>query len=83
MTRWRADSWVAAAIIAYYTVIGLVVLRPEAVYAGDIGVKYVQAQALVHQHFRSLNIAYPGELLDPARRFDADKVEAIATWSAC
>jgi len=67
--RWSPDSWVAAAIIAYYTIIGLVVLRPEAVYAGDIGVKYVQAQALVQRHFRSLNIGYPGEFLDPARRF--------------
>lgn len=55
--------------MVYYTVIGLVVLRPEAVYSGDIGVKYVQAQALVQHRFRSLDIAYPGEFLDPQRRF--------------
>jgi len=67
--QWSADAWLAAAIILYYTVIGLVVLRPEAVYAGDIGVKYVQAQALVERHFRSLNIGYPGEFLDVERRF--------------
>ena len=69
MTRWRPDTLLLAAIILYYTVIGLLVLRPEAVYSGDIGVKYVQAQALVEQHFRSLDIAYPGQFLDPARRF--------------
>ncbi len=69
MTRWRPDTLLLAAIVLYYTVIGLLVLRPEAVYSGDIGVKYVQAQALVEQHFRSLDIGYPGGFLDPARRF--------------
>ena len=69
MKRWRRDTWLAAAIILYYTILGLVVLRPEAVYSGDIGVKYVQAQALVDHRFRSLDIPYPGDFLDPARRF--------------
>lgn len=69
MTRCRPAALLIAAIILYYTIVGLVVLRPEAVYAGDIGVKYVQAQTLVAHRFRSLDIAYPGEFLDPERRF--------------
>jgi hypothetical protein len=67
--HWPADAWLAAAIILYYAIVGLVVLRPEAVYSGDIGVKYVQAQALVDHRFRSLDIGYPGGFLDPDRRF--------------
>ena len=69
MRHWSRDTWLAAAVILYYTVIGLVVLRPEAVYSGDIGVKYVQAQAVVDHRFRSLDIPYPGDFLDPDRRF--------------
>ena len=69
MRRWTPDIWLLAALILYYSVLGLIVLRPEAVYSGDIGVKYVQAQALVRHGFRSLDIAYPGEFLDPQRLF--------------
>ena len=43
----------AAAIVLLYLVLGLCVLSPEAVYSGDIGVKFVQAQALVEQRFRT------------------------------
>ncbi len=57
------------AIVGFYVVLGLVVLSPESVYSGDIGVKYVQAQALVDQRFTSLDIPYPGEFLDPQREF--------------
>ncbi len=56
-------------IVAGYFVLGLIVLAPEGVYSGDIGVKYVQARALADQRFTSLNIPYPGEFLDPARKF--------------
>ena len=35
-----------AAVILFYAVLGLVVLAPESVYSGDIGVKFVQARAL-------------------------------------
>jgi len=59
----------AGAIVAFYAVLGLGVLAPESVYSGDIGVKYVQARALGDQRFRTLDIPYPGELLDPAREF--------------
>jgi hypothetical protein len=59
----------AAVVIALYAILGLVTLAPESVYSGDIGVKYVQARALVNQRFTSLDIRYPGEFLDPAREF--------------
>ncbi len=52
-----------------YAVLGLGVLSPDAVYSGDIGVKFVQARALAASHFTSLDIPYPGEFLDPAREF--------------
>jgi hypothetical protein len=56
-------------IIAFYAVFGLFILAPEAVYSGDIGVKYVQAQALVEHRFTSLDLPYPGQFLDPHRSF--------------
>ncbi len=56
-------------IVVGYFVLGLIVLLPEGVYSGDIGVKYVQARALADQRFTSLNIPYPGEFLDPTRAF--------------
>jgi hypothetical protein len=58
-----------AAIVLGYAVLGLVVLSPAAVYSGDIGVKFVQARALVAHRFASMNIPYPGEFLDPDRQF--------------
>ncbi len=59
----------AAAVITFYAVLGLVILAPESVYSGDIGVKYVQAQSLADHHFTSLDIPYPGAFLDPGREF--------------
>ena len=58
-----------AIIIAGYAVFGLVMLAPEALYSGDIGVKYVQARALVKHRFTSLDMPYPGRFLDPHRSF--------------
>jgi hypothetical protein len=58
-----------AAIIAGYAGLGLVILAPEAFYSGDIGVKYVQARALVKQRFTSLDIPYPGRYIDPQHSF--------------
>jgi hypothetical protein len=63
-------TWIAAAaVVGFYVWLGFVVLVPEAVYSGDIGVKYVQAQALSEKRFASLDIPYPGDFLDPAREF--------------
>lgn len=56
-------------ISACYTVFGLFVLAPEGLYSGDVGVKFVQARALAASEFRSLDIPYPGEFLDPSREF--------------
>jgi hypothetical protein len=58
-----------AVIIAGYSLLGLVILAPEALYSGDIGVKYVQARALVKQRFTSLDMPYPGRYIDPDRSF--------------
>jgi hypothetical protein len=59
--------WIA--LVLSYAVLGLVVLLPEAVYSGDIGVKFVQARALGANHFTSLAIPYPGAFLDIDRAF--------------
>jgi hypothetical protein len=56
-------------IFVFYAVLGLWVLKPEAIYSGDIGVKYVQARALASHRYTSLDIPYPGEFLDPSRQF--------------
>jgi hypothetical protein len=69
MTGRRAVAAAFVALVAFYAVLGLIVLAPEAVYSGDIGVKYVQARALADQRFTSLDIPYPAERLDPARQF--------------
>ena len=55
---------VLAGLALFYTVFGLWVLTPEVFYSGDIGIKYVQARALVDHRFTSLDIPYPGEFLD-------------------
>jgi hypothetical protein len=65
----RAAVIIAATIGLYLAVLGLVILVPESVYSGDIGVQYVQAQAIIDQRFARLDIPYPGEFLDPQRRF--------------
>jgi hypothetical protein len=64
----RLDAALLAAIVLGYAVLGLAILAPEGVYSGDIGVKYVQARALADSGFGSLDIPYPGGVLDPERR---------------
>jgi hypothetical protein len=64
-----AEAATVAALASFYAILGLVVLLPEAVYSGDIGVKYVQARALWANGLTSLDIPYPGAFLDPARQF--------------
>jgi hypothetical protein len=67
--RARAAAVATVGIIVFYAVLGLIVLAPEAVYSGDIGVKYIQARALVERRLTSLDIPYPGEFLDPRHSF--------------
>ena len=54
-------------LAAGWCVLGLAILVPDAVYSGDIGVKFVQARALAAARFESLDIPYPGAFLDSAR----------------
>lgn len=56
----------AGVIILFYAVLGLIILIPEAVYSGDIGLKYVQARALAASGYESLAIPYPGAGVDPS-----------------
>lgn len=65
----RSAGLLILLLCAYYGLLGLVVLAPEGIYSGDIGVQYVQAQALVDSGFRSLSLHYPGEFLDPGWHF--------------
>src|SRR4051794_24305794 len=65
----RTTRLIFGGIAIFYTVLGLVVLNDDAVYSGDIGIKFVQARALAAQRFTSLDIPYPGGFLDPDRRF--------------
>jgi hypothetical protein len=67
--RARAAAVATIGIVLFYAVLGLIVLAPEAVYSGDIGVKFVQARALVERRLSSLDIPYPGEFLDPRHAF--------------
>ena len=67
LSRRAVILWSAVGL--YYAALGLLILTPDAVYSGDIGVQYVQARALLDHRFRSLDITYPGEALDPDRKF--------------
>jgi hypothetical protein len=60
---------VLAALALFYTLFGLFVLAPDAVYSGDIGVKFVQARALASNNLASMDIPYPGAFLDPGGEF--------------
>ena len=67
--RRRVEAAVFVLIAAAYAVLGLRVLESDAVYSGDIGVKFVQARALAATRFTSLDIPYPGQFLDQSRQF--------------
>ena len=58
-----------AVFALFYAIFGLWVLAPDAVYSGDIGVKYVQARALAEHRLASMDIPYPGAFLDPGEEF--------------
>src|SRR5436305_776070 len=68
--RWSLLGGAALLIVTLaYALLAFVVLSPDALYAGDIGVKYVQARSLVDHRFKSLDIPYRGESIDPDHRF--------------
>lgn len=60
---------VFAGLALLYASLGLFVLTSDAIYSGDIGVKFVQARALAAHRFASLDLPYPGAFLDPERLF--------------
>jgi hypothetical protein len=70
---------VFAALALFYVVLGLFVLNADAIYSGDIGVKFVQARALAAHRFASLDLPYPGEFLDPDRVFFAMRPPFVIT----
>ena len=70
---------VFAGLAAFYLVLGLFVLSEDAIYSGDIGVKFVQARALAASGFASLNLPYPGAFLDPDRLFFALRPPFVIT----
>ena len=64
-----ATRLVFAGLALLYASLGLFVLSSDAIYSGDIGVKFVQARALAAHRFASLDLPYPGAFLDPERLF--------------
>lgn len=70
---------VFAGLAIFYAVLGLVVLNDDAVYSGDIGVKFVQARTLAAHRFTSLDLPYPGAFLDPERLFFAMRSPFVIT----
>jgi hypothetical protein len=58
-----------AAVVAVYSLLAFHLLPSDVVYSGDMGIKFVQARALLDNHFRSLAIPYRGEFLDPTGSF--------------
>jgi hypothetical protein len=77
-----ATRLVFAGLAMLYLVLGLFVLTPDAIYSGDIGVKFVQARALAAHGFRSLDLPYPGAFLDPERLFFALRPPFVITAGA-
>jgi hypothetical protein len=71
--RVRLASLVFAALALFYIVLGMFVLNDDAIYSGDIGVKFVEARTLAASGFRSLDLPYPGAFLDDERLFFAMK----------
>src|SRR5215468_3056093 len=65
----------AALIIGAVTAVELVligwVLSPRTFFSGDGGVKYLQAEALVHNRWTGLAVSEPGAVIDQAGRFSA------------
>jgi hypothetical protein len=75
----RATRIVLAGLATLYLVLGLFVLTADAIYSGDIGVKFVQARALAAHRFTSLDLPYPGAFVDPERLFIALRAPFVIT----
>ena len=57
------------AVLAAYAVLAFAVLSTDVVSSGDIGVKFVQARALLDSGFRSLAMPNRASVLDPKEQF--------------
>src|SRR3990172_237210 len=87
--NWLRPGWpslpVAMTIIALvvvggcYSILAFRVLSPNGMYSSDVAVKYVQARSLSAQRFRTLDIPYPAQALDPARRFQPLRAPYVIT----
>ena len=67
-TKRLALLGVFAFIAAVYVSVSLS-LRKDAFFVGDMGIKYVQIESLLRQHFKSLALVYPGATVDPDAQF--------------
>ncbi|HEY7058052.1 MAG TPA: hypothetical protein VH458_16060, partial [Vicinamibacterales bacterium] len=56
-------------MLTTYAVLAFGVLSTDVVSSGDIGVKFVQARALLDNGFRSLTLPNRAEVLDPDGTF--------------
>ena len=66
-SRKTALTIIAVAIV--YSLLAFVVLPAESFFAGDEGVKFIQAQSLLKYHYKSLFLSYPGQDVDPQNKF--------------
>lgn len=69
-SRRRQGDFLLLPVLAVYAVLAFVLVSPDVVYSGDMGVKFVQARALFDSGFRSLAIPYRGAFLDPTGAFN-------------
>lgn len=67
--RNRGRALSLAAVLAVYAVLAFGVLSTDVVSSGDIGVKFVQAHALLDSGFRSLAMPNRGSVIDPHDQF--------------
>src|ERR1700751_5133367 len=67
--RNRGRALSLAAVLAAYAVLAFGVLSTDVVSSGDIGVKFVQAHALLDSGFRSLAMPNRGSVIDPQDQF--------------
>jgi len=67
----RSRGFIVACVLvaAAWSVIGFVVLSPDTLYSGDLGVNYVQTRSLIKHQYRSMSLVYPGAVIDPSGRF--------------
>jgi hypothetical protein len=66
--RWITPAAIAI-VLAVYAALAFHFLPDTVVYSGDMGIKFVQARALLDNRFTSLVMPYRGAFLDPDSAF--------------